>query len=143
MNLYGPAAMPSIALPLPHPGADTVNAILADPGQPLGGIVPPLRQGEHEGEKALRFQRERLVPQVMVGHHRVIAGFLNAEYRHVGYLLPSILKSVRFGGFAPLYRRSASHEGKNMGGFICAAHRRKIRGFPTRFHTVLRAPGRA
>lgn len=136
MNLYGPAAMPSIALPLPHPGADTVNAILADPGQPLGGIVPPLRQGEHEGEKALRFQRERLVPQVMVGHHRVIAGFLNAEYRHVGYLLPSVLKSVRFGGFAPLYRRPASHEGKNMGGFICAAHRRKIRGFPTRFHTV-------
>lgn len=46
-------------------------------------------------------------------------------------------------GFAPLYRRPASHEGKNMGGFICAAHRRKIRGFPTRFHTVLRAPGRA
>ena len=143
LNLYGPAAMPSIALPLPHPGADTVNAILADPGQPLGGIVPPLQQGEHEGEKALRFQRERLVPQVMVGHHRVIAGFLNAEYRHIGYLLPSVLKSVRFGGVAPLYRRPASHEGKNMGGFICAAHRRKIRGFTTRFHTVLRARSRA
>lgn len=60
-----------------------------------------------------------------------------------GYLLPSVLKSVRFGGFAPLYRRPASHEGKNMGGFICAAHRRKNRGFPTRFYTVLRAPGRA
>lgn len=112
LNLHGPAAMPSIALPLPHPGADTVNAILADPGQPLGGIVPPLRQGEHEGEKALRFQRERLVPQVMVGHHRVIADFLNAEYRHVGYLLPSVLKSVRFGGFAPLYRRP---QAKNKG----------------------------
>ena len=79
----------------------------------------------------------------MVGHHRVIAGFLNAEYRHIGYLLPSVLKSVRFGGVAPLYRRPASHEGKNMGGFICAAHRRKIRGFTTRFHTVLRARSRA
>ena len=106
-------------------------------------VVPLLRQGEHEGEKALRFQRERLVPQVMVGHHRVVAGFLNAEYRHVGYLLPLVLKSVRFGGFAPLYHRPASHEGKDMGDLVCAAHKRKNRGFPTRFHTVLSAPGRA
>ena len=37
----------------------------------------------------------------------VIAGFLNAEYRHIGYLLPSVLKSVHFGGFAPLYHRPA------------------------------------
>jgi hypothetical protein len=50
----------------------------------------------------------------MVGHHRLIAGFLNAEYRHIGYLLPSVLKSVRFGGVAPLYRRPASHEGKRI-----------------------------
>lgn len=120
-------------LQLPHPGADAVNAIFADPSQPLGGIVPFLRQGEHEGEQALRFQRERLVPQVVVGHHRIITGFLNAEYRHIGYLLPSVLKSVRFGGFAPLYRRPASHEGKNMGGFICAAHRRKTGDFPPVF----------
>ena len=133
----------AVFLQLPHSGADAVNAIFADPSQPLGGIVPLLRQGEHEGEKALRFQRKRLVPQVMVGHHRVVAGFLNAEYRHVGYLLPLVLKSVRFGGFAPLYHRPASHEGKNMGGFVCAAHRRKNRGFPTRFHTVLGAPSRA
>ena len=67
----------------------------------------------------------------MVGHHRVIAGFLNAEYRHVGYLLPLVLKSVRFGSFVPLYYRPASHEGKDMGGFVCAAHKRKNRGFPT------------
>ena len=57
--------------------------------------------------------------------------------------LPLILKRVRFGGFAPLYHRPASHEGKDMDGFVCAAHRRKIRGFSTRFHTVLGAPGRA
>ena len=78
-------------LQLPHPSADTVNAILADPGQPLGGIVL--------------------------------------------LLLSSVLKSVRFGGFTPLYRRPVFHEGKGMGGLVCAAHRRKIRGFPTHFHT--------
>ena len=72
-----------------------------------------------------------------------LADFLNAEYRHVGYLLPLVLKSVRFGGFAPLYHRPASHEGKDMGGLVCDAHRRKKRGFPTRFHTVLSALGKA
>jgi len=41
------------------------------------------------------------------------------------------LKSVRFGSFVPLYYRPASHEGKDMGGFVCAAHKRKNRGFPT------------
>ena len=76
------------------------------------------------------------IPQMVIGHHRVIAGFLNAEYRHVGYLLPSVLKSVRFGGFALLYRRPASHEGKDMGGFVCASHRRKNKGFPTLKRTL-------
>lgn len=55
----------AVFLHLPHPGADTVNAILADPGQPLGGIVPLLRQGEHEGEKALILTD--LVDAVLVG----------------------------------------------------------------------------
>ena len=55
----------AVFLQLPHPGADTVNAILADPGQPLGGIVPLLRQGEHEGEKALILTD--LVDAVLVG----------------------------------------------------------------------------
>ena len=32
---------------------------------------------------------------------------------------------------------------RDMGGLVCAAHRRKNRGFPTRIHTVLRTPGRA
>ena len=79
----------------------------------------------------------RLIPKLFA---YLIAGFLNAEYRHVGYLLPLVLKSVRFGGFVPLYHCPASHEGKDMGDFVCAAHRRKIRGFPTRFHTILSAP---
>ncbi|HIZ61192.1 MAG TPA: hypothetical protein H9724_00250, partial [Candidatus Gemmiger avistercoris] len=53
-----------------------------------------------------------------------------------GYLLPLILKSVRFGGFAPLYHRPASHEGKDMGGLVCAAQRRKNRGFSTLKRTL-------
>jgi hypothetical protein len=47
-----------------------------------------------------------------------------------------VLKSVRFGGFAPLYHRPTSHEGKDMGGLVCAAHRRKNRGFPTLKRTL-------
>ena len=49
---------------------------------------------------------------------------------------PSVLKSVCFGGFTPLYRRPASHRGKDMGGFVCAAHRRKNKGFPTLKRTL-------
>ncbi|WP_296628904.1 hypothetical protein, partial [uncultured Negativibacillus sp.] len=55
---------------------------------------------------------------------------------HVGYLLPLVLKSVRFGGFAPLYHRPASHEGKDIGGLACAAQRRKNRGFSTLKRTL-------
>ena len=123
--------------------ADAVRTLLADLRKAPGGVVPVLWQGQHHGEQPLGFQRQARIPQVMVGHHRIITGFLNAEYRHIGYLLPSVLKSVRFGGFTPPYHRPASHKGKDMGGLVCAAHRRKNRGFPTRIHTVLRTPGRA
>src|SRR5699024_7203201 len=78
------------------------------------GFVP-LRQSRRNAQRACR-----IVP----------------AYRHVGYLLPLVLKSVRFGGFAPLYHRPSSHEGKDMGDFVCAAHRRKIRGFPTLKRTL-------
>ena len=47
-----------------------------------------------------------------------------------------VLKSVCFDGFAPPYRRLAFQEGKDMGGFVCAAHRRKNRGFPTLKRTL-------
>ena len=47
-----------------------------------------------------------------------------------------LLNGVRFGGFVPLYHRPASHEGKDMGGLVCAAHRRKIREFPTLKRTL-------
>ena len=50
--------------------------------------------GQHHGEQALGFQRQVHVAQVVVGHHRVIVGFLNAEYRHTELLLSSVLKSV-------------------------------------------------
>ena len=123
--------------------ADAVRTLLADLRKAPGGVVPVLWQGQHHGEQPLGFQRQARIPQVMVGHHRVIAGFLNAEYRHIGYLLPSVLKSVRFGGFSPLYYHPVSHEGKNMGSFTFAAHRRKNRGFSTRIHTVSCTLGRA
>ncbi|WP_295586210.1 hypothetical protein, partial [uncultured Subdoligranulum sp.] len=38
--------------------------------------------------------------------------------------------------FAPLYHRPASHEGKDMGGFTFAAHRRKNREFSTLKRTL-------
>ena len=63
-------------------GADAVRALLADFGQAPGGVVPVLRQGQHHGEQPFGFQRQPCVAQVVVGHHRVVTGFLNAKYRH-------------------------------------------------------------
>ena len=59
-----------------------VRALLADFCQASGGVVPVLRQGQHHGEQPFGFQRQPRVAQVVVGHHRVVAGFLNAKYRH-------------------------------------------------------------
>ena len=64
-------------------GADAVRALLADFGQAPGGVVPVLRQGQHHGEQPFGFQRQPRIPQVVVGHHRVVSGFFNAKYRHV------------------------------------------------------------
>ena len=63
-------------------GADAVPAFLADFGQASGGVVPVLRQGQHHGEQPFGFQRQSRIAQVVVGHHRVVTGFLNAKYRH-------------------------------------------------------------
>ena len=63
-------------------GADAVRALLADFGQASGGVVPVLRQGQHHGEQPFGFQRQSRIAQVVVGHHRVVTGFLNAKYRH-------------------------------------------------------------
>ena len=70
------------SLQLLQGGANAVRALLADLRQAPGGVVPVLRQGQHHGEQPFGFQRQPRIPQVVVGHHRVIAGFLNAKYRH-------------------------------------------------------------
>ena len=48
------------------------------------------------------FQRQTRIAQVMVGHHRVVAGFLNAKYRHV------ITSLRRFGKVFILGEKTAS-----------------------------------
>ena len=64
-------------------GADAVRALLSDFRKPPGGVVPVLRQGQHHGKQPFGFQGQPRVAQVVVGHHRVVAGFLNAKYRHI------------------------------------------------------------
>ena len=76
---------------------NAVRALLADFGQPPGGVVPVLRQGQHHGEQPFGFQRQPRVAQVVVGHHRVVAGFLNAKYRHGITSLRRLGKVLVFG----------------------------------------------
>ena len=64
-------------------GADAVRSLFADFRKAPGGVVPVLRQGQHHGEQPFGFQGQPRVAQVVVRHHRVIAGFLNAKYRHL------------------------------------------------------------
>ena len=40
----------AVRLQLPDPAADAVDAVLADAGKPLHGVVPVLRQRQHEGQ---------------------------------------------------------------------------------------------
>ena len=56
----------AVRLQLPDPAADAVDAVLADAGKPLHGVVPVLRQRQHEGQQSLRFQGQRPVPQAVV-----------------------------------------------------------------------------
>ena len=92
----------AVRLQLPDPAADAVDAVLADAGKPLHGVVPVLRQRQHEGQQPLRFQGQRPVPQVVVGHDRVISGLFDAENCHIRRLLSLVLKSVDFGAKKPL-----------------------------------------
>mgnify|MGYP000010672521 CR=1 FL=1 len=50
----------------------------------------------------LDFQRQPRIAQVVVGHHRVVTGFLNAKYRH------SITSFRRFGKVFILGEKTAS-----------------------------------
>lgn len=40
----------AVCLQLPDPAADAVDAVLADAGKPLHGVVPVLWQRQHEGQ---------------------------------------------------------------------------------------------
>ena len=64
-------------------GANAVRALLADFRQAPGGVVSVLRQGQHHGEQPFGFEGQPRVAQMVVGHYRVVTGFLNAKYRHV------------------------------------------------------------
>ena len=63
-------------------GTNAVRTLLADFRKPPGGVVLVLRQGQHHGKQPFGFQGQPRVAQVVVGHHRVVAGFLNTKYRH-------------------------------------------------------------
>ena len=102
----------AVCLQLPDPAADAVDAALADAGKPLHGVVPVLWQRQHEGQQPLRFQGQRPVPQVVVGHDRVISGLFDAENCHIRRLLSLVLKSVDFGAKKPLSCLSDASHGK-------------------------------
>lgn len=64
-------------------GANAVRALLTDFRQAPGGVVPVLRQGQHHGEQPFGFEGQPRVAQMVVGHYRIVAGFLNTKYRHI------------------------------------------------------------
>ena len=122
---------------LPNGGTDSVDTFPVDVGQPCKGIVPILRQGQHEGQQPLRFQRQRRVPQMMVCHHRVVTGFLNAKYRHN-------LTSLRRSGKVFVFGKNSIlcpftfPCGKTYGHLICISYMKKYLRFLTPFNTVFR-----
>ena len=124
-------------LQLPDRSTNAVHSIPAYPGKSFGGVVPILRQGQHEGQQPLRFQRQCRVPQMMVCHHRVVAGFLNAKYRHN-------LTSLRRSGKVFVFGKNsilcplASPCGKTYGHLICISYMKKYLRFLTPFNTVFR-----
>ena len=94
-------------------GANAVRSFFADFRKAPGGVVPVLRQGQHHGEQPFGFQGQTRVAQVVVGHHRVIAGFLNAKYRHVITSFRRFKKVFVLGKSRPLYR-SDTPQGENL-----------------------------
>ena len=70
-------------LPLPPPDCSTFYLCVFIRLFPLV-LCPFLGEGlrQHHGEQPFGFQGQLHVAQVVVGHHCVIAGFLNAKYRH-------------------------------------------------------------
>ena len=119
----------AVRLQLPDPAAAAVDAVLADAGKPLHGVVPVLWQRQHEGQQPLRFQGQRPVPQVVVGHDRVISGLFDAENCHIRRLLSLFLKSVDFDAKSPCPASRTLPKGKHPRRPLSGALRGKNRGF--------------
>ena len=123
--------------PFLQSGANAVRILLADFRKASGGVVPVLRQGQHHGEQPFGFQRQPCVAQVVVGHHRVVAGFLNAKYRHH---ITSFRRSkivLVFWGKDGHFAAQIPQREKPMGGGLLANWQRKNMGFMTPFRAVL------
>ena len=56
-----------------------------------------LRQRQHHGEQPFGFQGQPRVAQVVVGHYRIVGGFLNTKYRHINTSLRRSGKVFVFG----------------------------------------------
>ena len=74
---------------------------------------------------------------MVVGHHRVVAGFLNAKYRHGITSLRRLEKVFVFGENAASMLPGHSGGGKPMGSDLSADCGRKNMGFSTPFGTVV------
>ena len=68
---------------LPDSRPDRVDLLPVDKGQAFQRKVPILRQGQHLRQQPLGFQGQVLVPQVVVGHHRVAPVFLHSKNCHL------------------------------------------------------------
>ena len=62
---------------------DRVDLLPVDKGQAFQRKIPILRQGQHLRQQPLGFQGQVLVPQVVVGHHRVAPVFLHSKNCHL------------------------------------------------------------
>ena len=68
---------------LPDSRPDRVDLLPVDKGQAFQRKIPILRQGQHLRQQALGFQGQVLVPQVVVGHHRIAPVFLHSKNCHL------------------------------------------------------------
>ncbi len=125
------------SLQLLQGGAYAVRALFADFRKAPGGVVPILRQGQHHGEQPFGFQRQPRISQVVVGHHRVVAGFFNAKYRHG---ITSFRRSEKccFSGKDGLYAARTPWRGKPMDRGHSADCRSRNMEFSTPFVVISR-----
>ena len=91
--------------PVIVPKRDAVSAHFFSPRKwrvCSGAKVPLHRQGEHDGQKALRFQAEPLISQMMIEHDGVVTAFLHSHDCHdnTSFRLSLVLSLVIELGYA-------------------------------------------